>query len=172
MKRIYLLIVLLSITSFSIAQVPQSLSPQPTSTEPAVFKAQLMAHNLPVSGLTEVAFDSVFVNTANAYDKKTGYYIAPYAGWYYFHVQLIWYTADKPSTVGFKIIKNSNSNEDVEFWTEISSTLQGAAFTATSAFMNLNVGDTVKVRANAAYGGSTTIGGYVGDSHFFGYKVY
>ncbi len=172
MKINYALIVLLFTTSISIAQVSQNLNPQPSLTDQVAFKAQLISNNWIVNGYTEVIFDSVLINRGNAYDNKTGYFVAPSVGLYYFHAQLIWYATEKPHTVGFKIMKNKSSKEDVESWIEISPTVQGAAFTSTSTLMNLVIGDTVKVRADAAYGGTTTIGGYLGDTHFFGYKVY
>ncbi|MEI8202395.1 MAG: hypothetical protein WCH34_05250 [Bacteroidota bacterium] len=165
-----LFLILMLIASFAHAQeIPKTNHQSPL--EQIAFKAHLI-NPLSVNGNTDVAFDTVFFNNGNAYNKETGNFISPAAGLYYFHAQLIWYASEKPHTVGFRIAKNSNSADDVESWTEISQSMQGAAFTATSALMNLAVGDTVKVKANAAWGGNTTIGTYLGDSHFFGYKVY
>ena len=136
------------------------------------FKAQLLHNGLNLSGSADIVFDSVIFNNGNAYDNHTGCFIVPSAGFYEFHVQLVWFATEKPKTVGFKIVKNKSSREDVENWTEVSPTLNGGTFTQTSALMHLTVGDTIRVNAGAGSGGTTTIANYLGDSQFYGYKVY
>jgi hypothetical protein len=157
---------------FASAQLINGTNNANPDNSKVAFKAQLQHNGINLLGAGDIIFDSVFFNYGNAYHNNNGYFIAPSAGIYDFHVQLVWFVSEKPHTVGFKIIKNSGSKEDVESWTEISPTLMGGAFTTASALMNLATGDTVRVNAGTGSNGNTTIANYMGDTHFFGYKVY
>jgi hypothetical protein len=171
MKKYFCLFLLIMLSVFTFNARAQQYSKNSDSSIVA-FKAQLMHNGLNLLGPADIIFDSVIFNNGNAYDNHTGYFIAPSAGFYEFHVQLVWFATEKPKTVGFKIVKNKTSREDVENWTEISPTLNGGTFTQTSALMNLATGDTIRVNAGAGSGGTTTIAPYMGDSHFYGYKFY
>jgi hypothetical protein len=171
-KQLYSLIALILMAGFVHAQQIQKMNEPPTENEKVAFKAQLIHNGINLLGAGDIVFDSVFFNYGNAYNNLNGYFIAPSAGIYGFHAQLVWFVSEKPHTVGFKIIKNSGSKEDVESWIEISPTLMGGAFTSASALMNLATGDTVRINAGTGSNGNTTIANYIGDTHFFGYKVY
>jgi hypothetical protein len=171
-KQFYSFIVLLLLAVFAYAQQIKKTDERAAENEEVAFKAQLIHNGINLLGAGDIIFDSVFFNYGNAYHNNNGYFIAPSAGLYHFHAQLVWFVSEKPHTVGFKIIKNSGSKEDVESWTEISPTLMGGAFTSASALMNLSTGDTVRVNAGTGSNGTTSIANYLGDTHFFGYKVY
>jgi hypothetical protein len=171
-KHLYIYIAIILMAGFARAQQIQKMIEPVAENEKVAFKAQLMHNGINLLGAGDIIFDSVFFNYGNAYHNNNGYFIAPSAGIYHFHAQLVWFVSEKPHTVGFMIIKNHGSKEDVESWTEISPTMAGGAFTAASALMNLATGDTVRVNAGTGSNGTTNIANYLGDTHFFGYKVY